>query len=61
MLSIILDYDGCGMKCDEILIEQEVIVAPCDMKIDSNCGSIPTCQETTCEEDQICIDEKTGP
>ena len=48
------------MKCDELLIEQEVIVAPCDMKIDSDCGSTPTCKDTTCEADQICIDERSS-
>ena len=26
------DY-GCGEKCDEMLIETEIIIAPCDIKV----------------------------
>ena len=53
------DY-GCGEKCDEILIEKEVIVAPCELKIEGKCTP-DTCEESNpCAENEICIDEDKG-
>lgn len=51
---------GCGEKCDMVMIEQEVIVAPCELDIGSKCGAT-VCKDDTCQPDQICVDEEDGP
>ena len=44
----------------KISFSQEVIIAPCKLKIDGKCGP-ETCEEKNpCKKDEICIDEKDG-
>ena len=53
------DY-GCGEKCDEILIEQEIIVAPCKLKLGGKCSPDTCAESNPCKDDETCVDEEDG-
>ena len=55
------DY-GCGEKCDEIMIEEEIVV-PCRFGKNNKGGRCTpdTCEEQNpCKKNELCIDDEGG-